>query len=85
MYPGTANAGSDYPQQSLSVSFDVGEEEACTTVKIIDDVIPEEKENFTVALQVLEDYNIGATGNITIFITDEDSKQLLNNVTTVIL
>ena len=74
MSPGTAEAGSDYPQQSLSVTFDAGEEEACTTVKIIDDVIPEKKENFTVALQVVEDYNIGATGNITIFITDEDSK-----------
>ena len=74
MSPGTAEVGSDYPEQSLGVTFDVGEEEACTTVKVTDDVIPEKKENFTISLQVHEDYNIGATGNITICITDGDSK-----------
>ena len=70
--PGTAEAGSDYPQQSLSVTFDVGGEEACTTVKVTDDVIPEEQESFEVALQVNVFYEIGAPGNITIVVNDKD-------------
>ena len=74
MSPGTAEAGSDYPEQSLSVTFDVGEEDACTTVKVTDDVIPEEQENFEVALQVNEAYDIGSPGNITIVVNDKDSE-----------
>ena len=70
--PGTAEAGFDYPEQSLSVSFDVGEEEACTTVEVTDDVIPEQQESFEVALQVDEDYDIGRLGNITIIVNDKD-------------
>ena len=77
MSPGTAKAGSDYPTQSLSVTFDVGEEEACTTVKVIDDVIPEEQESFEVALMVNEDYDIGSIGNITIIIKDKDSESVI--------
>ena len=72
--PGTAEAGSDYPEQSLSVTFDVGEEEACTTVKVTDDVIPEEQESFEVALQVNVAYDIGSPGNITIVVNDKDSE-----------
>ena len=72
--PGTAEAGSDYPEQSLSATFDVGEEEACTTVKIIDDVIPEEQEHFEVALQVNQHYDIGSPGYTMIQISDEDGK-----------
>ena len=74
MSPGTAEAGSDYPEQSLSATFDVGEEEACTTLKVIDDVIPEEQETFEVALQVNEHYNIGNPGYTMILISDEDRK-----------
>ena len=74
IYPGTADAGSDYPEQSLSVTFDVGEEEASTTVKVTDDVIPEGKESFEVALQDNEVYCIGSFGNITIVVIDKDSK-----------
>ena len=77
MSPGTAEAGSDYPEQSLSVSFDVGEEEACTTVKVTDDIIPEGKESFEVALQVNEDYDIGSLGYTIIQISDDDGKYSL--------
>ena len=72
--PGTAEPGSDYPEQSLRVNFDVGEEEVCTTVRVTDDVIPEGQESFEVALQVNEVYDIGSLGKITIVINDKDSK-----------
>ena len=81
MSPGTAKVGSDYPQQFLSASCDAGEEEFCTTVEVIDDVIPEEQESFEVVLMVNEEYDIGYIGNITIIIQDKDSESTCNLIT----
>ena len=72
--PETAEAGSDFPRQFLSVTFDVGEEQACTKVKVIDDVIQEESESFEVVLMVSEDYDIGDPGYTNIVIEDDDSE-----------
>ena len=74
IYPGTAKAGSDYPEQSPSVAFEVSEEESCTKVVVSDDVIPEEQESFQVAIQVNEGYDIGSPGNTTIIVKDADGK-----------
>ena len=74
IYPGTAKAGSDYPEQSPSVAFEVSEEESCTKVVVSDDVIPEKQESFKVALQVNKEYDIGSPGNTTIVVKDTDSK-----------
>ena len=74
MSPGTAKAGSDYPEQILSASCDVGATVFCTTVEVVDDVIPEEHESFQVAILINEEYVIGRTGNITIVIEDKDCK-----------
>ena len=74
IYPGTADVVSDYPEQSLSVSFEVSEEESCTKVVVSDDAIPEEQESFEVTMQVNELYDIGSPGNTTIVVKDTDSK-----------
>ena len=75
IYPGTADVVSDYPEQSLSVAFEVSEEESCTKIVVSDDAIPEEQESFGVAIQVNEDYGIGSPGNTTIVVKDTDSKK----------
>ena len=70
----TAKAGSDYLDQSLSVTFDVGEKEGCTTVNIINDVIPEERESFQIDIMQDGDYDIVDPEHVTIVIIDQDSK-----------
>ena len=70
----TAKAGLDYFDQSLSVIFDVGEAEACTTVNIVNDVIPEERESFQIAIVQDGAYDIVDPEYATVVIIDQDSK-----------
>ena len=70
--PGTAVEGSDYPPQSPSVTLAVGAEEACTNVRVTNDVDPEDPETLEVALMNDEAYSIGNPAYVTITITDTD-------------
>lgn len=60
-------------EKSLSVAFDIGEEESCTPVKI-GDLTPEEQEGFEVVIMEHEDYDAGDPRSTTIIIDEEDSK-----------
>ena len=72
--PGTAVEGSDYPPQSLSVTLAVGEEDACTNVRVTNDVDPEDPETLEITLMNDESYSIGNPGYITVTITDTDGR-----------
>jgi hypothetical protein len=69
---GTAQPGYDYADQSLTVTFEEGEEEACTQVRLTDNLIPEEKENFYIALLENDYYGIISPKNSTVVIADAD-------------
>lgn len=51
---GTAKKGSDYVEKSGKIHFEVGEEEKLVCIPIVDDVAPEEDEDFYVDLSAIE-------------------------------
>jgi hypothetical protein len=73
---GTAQAGYDYADHSLTVTFEEGDEEACTRLRLTDNLIPEEREHFHIALLENDNYDIISPEESTIVITDTDSEFL---------
>ena len=71
---GTATAGSDYVSNSGIISFDDGETSKTFDIAIIDDLLAEDTETFTINLSLYEGAaGLGTTRSATVTITDDDS------------
>ena len=73
---GTAEAGFDYAEQSLSVAFEVDEVKTCTGITLTDDLIPENMENFQIKIEDSDEYDIIFPQHSTVIVTDSDSEFL---------
>ena len=82
---GTALPGVDYPEQSLDFTFNVNEDKVCTTVRILNDIIPEAREHFRINLMADSEYDILDPSYTTIIISDIDSEKYIHKLLDIVL